>query len=579
LVILFVFIFDLLESAAQSGTDEGKRLEWLENLSFLPGGIDSKGQKSEIVISSDEDAEKSIQIIEPIKVIEISSDDKTIEIASDDDDDDDKAHKKKKKKKKELKKQRRKKKKKARSDSNDGVQIIQSTISYEDSRLFDAEYKQIFSQIPKDKLGRAVFLEDIPSLSFKYAYRIDKRADLNNLCFDTLYHKHVSSYKQPPLPGAEPSDAVKKKRKEFLRELKKSRYFNQMRTQTDNNNSETTEKFLQSDLKTNASESLILFKNLVDPDRTDAFSNKTAVLNKSLNENPKDVDKWLELIGYQSDLKDNLNQSSSFDRTLSIYERAVKENPSSFKLKFELLKFKSKYDDAAMTGSEQMKTTNEQATENEFQNLINEQLEVFNKQPKLNDVANCVRSLILLWSEYIKYFQYKNTTNKNLTRIKSIFKKSFDFFLVQLRVDDSKIKFTVFHFVLDFLLGNYLMLLQYADYSEKVIGIYQALIDFNLSSNSNTRFLIKNEGDANSLFELFCDSCLPKYGERFYSGYLNGLEKRKELYDLLETNITVRESCDSAETVILNEDDKRIELKWLVLQEKTSKIHIQQGLC
>lgn len=64
---------------------------------------------------------------------------------------------------------------------------------------------------------------------------------------------------------------------------------------------------------------------------------------KYLSENKSDVAKWLEFIGYQSQLAAKLGGGASalYEKKKSIFEKAIQENPSSFRLKIELVKLKA----------------------------------------------------------------------------------------------------------------------------------------------------------------------------------------------------------------------------------------------
>jgi lipopolysaccharide biosynthesis regulator YciM len=65
---------------------------------------------------------------------------------------------------------------------------------------------------------------------------------------------------------------------------------------------------------------------------------------KYLNENKTDVSKWLEFINYQTHLASKLSggmMNALYEKKKSIFEKAIQENPTSFRLKIELVKLKA----------------------------------------------------------------------------------------------------------------------------------------------------------------------------------------------------------------------------------------------
>lgn len=71
---------------------------------------------------------------------------------------------------------------------------------------------------------------------------------------------------------------------------------------------------------------------------------RTSDYMKYLDENKTDVAKWLEFIDYQSHVAQksgSASQTGVYEKKKSIFERAIQENPSSFRLKIELAKLKA----------------------------------------------------------------------------------------------------------------------------------------------------------------------------------------------------------------------------------------------
>lgn len=148
---------------------------------------------------------------------------------------------KKPKKHKEKKKHKKKKHKHDSSDSEssskhrtrkkskksvDEQKPFSSVQSFEVS-LLDKEYKDFFSKCTSDTLKKAIYFEDIPGLMHRNAFKINKKGDKNNLCFDTVYEKYLSKYNAPKEKFSlkEKKISTKKVVRKQIVESKKRRYF------------------------------------------------------------------------------------------------------------------------------------------------------------------------------------------------------------------------------------------------------------------------------------------------------------------------------------------------------------------
>lgn len=88
-------------------------------------------------------------------------------------------------------------------------------------------------------------------------------------------------------------------------------------------------------------------------------------------------------------------------------------------------------------------------------------------------------------------------------------------------------------------LDNYAGFLIRSGYVEKAIGLYQALVDFNLcvTSRTETKYANLDAKSRFTLFELFWDMGLPKFGEAHSLGWLQCLADR---------DVVLEKSCESA---------------------------------
>ena len=60
--------------------------------------------------------------------------------------------------------------------------------------LCDDKYNSYFSKLNRDQIKSANFYEDLPNLEPRNAFKIDKKGDKNNICFETLHFKIMCKY-------------------------------------------------------------------------------------------------------------------------------------------------------------------------------------------------------------------------------------------------------------------------------------------------------------------------------------------------------------------------------------------------
>lgn len=236
------------------------------------------------------------------------------------------------------------------------------TITYAEKlekKLLDDEYKQFFSQFTKDQLKNFNFYDDIPGLTSRNAFRLQKIGDKNNQCFDSVHFKQLCKYYFKPSGDEKTITSVTnltkgaKMTKKQLRRMQintahQKRYFYQMHQMAAINRDDTISKKEHLTQQCTLSNKMWLYleitKSLEDSNKS-ANIDRTGDFMKYLSENKSDVVKWLEFIDYQSQLTHNkseiLSPAGLYERKVGIFEKAIKENPNSFRLKIELTKLKS----------------------------------------------------------------------------------------------------------------------------------------------------------------------------------------------------------------------------------------------
>ncbi len=107
-------------------------------------------------------------------------------------------HKKLKEKKRKKEKKDKKRKKRGGSDSSEVESRLSPKLTVPDLGLIDKDYLKFFASFTKtDEVKKARFFEDLPGLTYRNAFRLDKIGDRNNMSFNSVYTKFVSKYDEP----------------------------------------------------------------------------------------------------------------------------------------------------------------------------------------------------------------------------------------------------------------------------------------------------------------------------------------------------------------------------------------------
>jgi hypothetical protein len=558
------------------------KLDWLKNESFKAKSTQAANVEP-ILVKSDSSESSSESSVELITCIGGSSDDERQS---------DRKRKKKSKKKKKESKKHKKKKHKTKSESEEASShpaahplMISEINKRLLNSLFDSQYKAYFDRFSKEQLKSFVFYEDLPGLVPRNAFKLNTTGDKNNICFESAHYKIVPKYNVAYDPFYKSTTATTKKkltrkqlRRQILNQTREKRYFVQvknMKPSEESKNKRPVSDLAQSTLS-NRMWLYLEMKNELDSIESDSQkADLTSDYVKYLDENKNDVARWLEFINYQSKLYSGLYL---FERKQSIFDRAMKENPSNFRLKIENVKLRA--------NSIEMLNINfynsADLIESEFLGLLaSESFRL--TEIKLNQYATfnlILANLLEIWTSLIDFFVNNNSSNIFVDRVKQSFVKCFNFFLNN---PSNSIQSILSHFlrtneyfsglVLD-LVDKYCLFLSRCGYVEKSIGIYQALLDFNFYSN-HAKFETCSKM---RLFELYWDIGLPKFGETFsQDGWLNCLENREAIFKSIElaeqSQGRNEDILDEVETNILDKKSVRIEYRWLEIENLRSVLN------
>jgi hypothetical protein len=499
-----------------------------------------------------------------------------------------------KKHKKKDKKSKKKKKKRSHSSST-SIHSSDSSLMEEEKEpnvidlLCDKTYIEFFSRFTTDEIKKSYFFDDFQGLTYRNAFRIDRKGDKNNLCFDSLHFKQLAKYKTPFEAGMISSNnktskqtlKSKKKltrkqlRRYIINELKQKRYF----VQVEKFKSDIVQKESKTQLTKNISSTLsdkmwlyLEMKKEFNADRDQKSMDKTGDYMKYLTENKNDIQKWLEFIDYQSHSTNEkqLNQLVVYERKLSIFEKAIKENPTSFRLRIELIKLKA-------NSIEIIESVNavEKVEADYLALLFSESslsYQIISKMKNF-DQLKILTNLFEIWFEMIKFFISNTASNLNFNKIKRVFVKFFQYFLNS--SNPIIIKNMKSNLFLNSILKGieiYCQFLSRAGYFEKGLAVYQSIIDLNFCTNSAS-YTDLDLKSRKSMFELFAEIGLPKFGENLSTGWLKCLESRDSLFQKLESEIDLNrydDYLDANEEKLLAMKSIRIEYRWLEIERLRS---------
>ncbi len=203
--------------------------------------------------------------------------------------------------------------------------LNQSSINRQlENCLCDTNYTLFFNKFSRDQIKSFHFYDDIVGLEPRNAFKLDKKGDKNNVCFDQVHFKQLCKYFVPrsgrpgdyqPVTRSNKGVAAKrltKKQlwKKQLKEAAEKRYFvrvNKILPDDERRKSVETRKedLTQSALSNKMWLYLEMKSELEREYEAESQTNvdKTSDFMKYLDENKGDISKWLEFIDYQSSLR------------------------------------------------------------------------------------------------------------------------------------------------------------------------------------------------------------------------------------------------------------------------------------
>ena len=579
-------------SSKPKNDNKPSEINWLSNKSFKKEKLSESAEikQESILISSSSSSDQSDR--EYINEFKSSSTKK-------------KKKKEKKKKKSDIKSKKKKhrKKKRYKSSSESSTSLENESIlnydqlSFKEKQIYlekclcDEEYKSYFLQFNNNELKKKFFYEDFINLKARNSFKIDKKGEPDNICFDSVHFKQLCKYKIPFSTNNNKKNqklSKKKLRRELIQREKEKRYFSkkQQIVAISKNiekkiNNENKFNLLKHDSLSNKLWLYLQIKNEFK-DENDIESNDenkliTSDYVKYLSENKHDIEKWLEFINYNKfkfnnnfDEKKNINQINliEYNRKLGIFERAIKENNENFRLKIEFLKLKAS----------SIELANEhnaiELIEKEFLKLL--LTESFSlKNDNKREIKEKLINLFEIWFEYLKFLINSSTLSSlSFNKVKHAFQRCFNYFLNSYNdVIKNNMNKSFFMDLILQLVQSYSNFMRISGFGEKSLSVLQSLIDFNFSikikNENKSQFNNLNTESRKKLFEIYWDIGLPKFGEKYSTGWLNCLEMKDILYNKIESEIENNrydDQLDLIETKILSMKHIKVEIRWFEIE-------------
>lgn len=387
---------------------------------------------------------------------------------------------------------------------------------------------------------------DESGLDPRDAYRLDSKPDTSNLRYAGLYSGDVASYRRRFGPhclglgnhqAVEWTDGRSQSLKKDRKKEKPTRYFrggeaaSLLRPQSDlvlKFTRRSTEKKMDASSSTQMEEYLALEgereegASKEEPEQPSVvtpevyISRCTAEYNRSLLEDPHNVSLWVEFLAFQDEalvwgrLPGATSEETSvaygrqkarlalFERKVAIYERALESNPLSVEL---------------LIG---------------HMNLVQELWETEKLVRRWKDLVFQQPNKSQLWLSYIEFCQsrFSSFSTSSLT---ALYKKALstlssiqDGRLVSHRPDPDTSTSLLSIFVL------YCNFLRQTGHSEKAIGSFQALVEFNFCCPIDLLSTEVSLKERVEFFEAFWDSGVPRFGEEGAVGWNNWMEASKK---------------------------------------------------
>ncbi|XP_069115454.1 nuclear exosome regulator NRDE2-like isoform X2 [Argopecten irradians] len=574
-----------LHAEPRDDRDTPGNLDWLVNSSYKPESVSqtaSPTQDPPVQAVTSSEVFKDAQSAGPHTG---SKRPKREDLSSSEEDSDDNVEVKKRRKKSKKEKHKHKSKKHKRSKSR-----ARSRSPVPEYSNVTEKQRKLFQHSDK------VFIEEIPGLEAEDAYRIDRNPNKNNYIYGSVVDRHVARYKRHVSVCLAQTDgptvSLKDKKEQGGKAKSHNRYYSKEQrkslrmaphevilTSKVGSSSEKAKEFISvtkdksvcfnqedNQLKGDIRDQLLDKKSyayiqgsggmqLEQEDNSIQKSylwKKSEDFNKRLRENPKDVKLWLEFVNFQDrflyeDLSDESQSGSMnvkklpkhviYEKKIMILKKAMETNPSCVSLKLKYLELCQNHLEAADVNKELEGLLFKYPTDITLWRrylLFNQShLPTFSVTHVCKLYSNCIQKLIGYQTGTV--FSHRSTEGLDMEMLR--------------------------------LVVQYCCFLRQAGHTEKAVGCFQALIEFNLFCPPS----LESHQDKRNAFESFWDSGVSRVGESNARGWRYWLEHRGHVAPLAAPPSTTDIEQEEQDLLACNDPKWRM---WLNIERLRESAHL-----
>ncbi|XP_061172843.1 nuclear exosome regulator NRDE2-like [Saccostrea echinata] len=440
---------------------------------------------------------------------------------------------------------------------------------------------KVKTKVPEAQ-GNKVFTEELPYLEPEDAFRIDRKSNIHNWKYESLYKGHIATFSQSfraSLGGDSQSRDTENKKKH-----KTKRYYSRENRKLSEQAplchlvpskdtesvpsdvipvppeevSERTHGNLNEDIRErlmDTSTSHYIKGEGVEPvdnnvsltEMEERLNKRTAEFNRRTREEPHNTDLWLEFVEYQDSLLRlpesegyfKMSKSVVLEKKIAILKKAMEVNQGNIVLKLKYLQ------------------------------LCQEMLEPNEVNKEMEDLLFHNPTNITLWKQYLMFNQSR-LSQFSVSRVCKLYQKCIT---TLVKYQEGKLKTHTLPVNLsEEILGIFVQLctfLKQAGHKEKAIASFQALVELNLCCPERLKSADLSEKAI--ILESFWDIGVPRFGEEGAKGWNYWMDNKNLLPTESENNEKDPSLADEEEAILQSKKEKWE--TWLQLESLRESAH------
>ncbi|XP_062614454.1 nuclear exosome regulator NRDE2-like [Saccostrea cucullata] len=440
---------------------------------------------------------------------------------------------------------------------------------------------EVKTKVPEIQ-GNKVFIEELPYLEPEDAFRIDRKSNVHNWKYESLYKGHIAAFPQrfqASLGGDSQSRDTQNKNKHktmryYSRENRKllaqaplchlvpSRNTGSFQSdvipipledvseRAEENRSEDIRERLMDTATSHYIQGVgveAVDSNVSVTEVEERLNKRTAEFNRRTREEPHNTDLWLEFVEYQDSLlrlpelegSFKMSKSAVLEKKIAILKKAMELNQSNIVLKLKYLQ------------------------------LCQEILEPNEINKEMEDLLFHNPTNISLWKQYLMFNQSR-LSNFSVSRMCKLYQKCIT---TLVKYQEGKLKTHTLPVNLsEEILGIFVQLctfLKQAGHKEKAVASFQALIELNLCCPERLRSADLSEKAI--ILESFWDIGVPRFGEEGAKGWNYWMVNKDLLPTESESNEKDPSLADEEEAILQSKKEKWE--TWLHLETLRESAH------